>query len=365
MAEKNLLRMLIKEVAGAVVTGGSRGESKKLRIGLAGDGYLLRAMADAYGKSEKCESLSYYNPVKARAAKNAEEMGIESVFTDIGQFKKNIDVVEVFEFDGSRQETVEEFLMAGIPVSLQKPIATTLDEADELIRVARKSGTLLRVNEYPLYYEPYKKAIALVRKMEIGEVCAIRLRSNLVGEGGWGPLEDILKKNSPFFHPAFDRFALAMELVGDIESVNVYTNGFKSGKPGQALVAFKCRADGCFGVMDLTYAPETAIRTNGLPCDDQVELAGTDGILWVNHFHGKMTEEPSLEVRRGKKHYTMGIGSGMELEWESCLKYSVDDFLKSVVTGIPPQHTIHKSRKVLKIILAAHEAAECCGRISV
>lgn len=365
MAEKNLLQMLIKEVAGALVAGDSRGGGKKFSVGLAGDGYLLHAMADAYRKSDKCESLSYYNPIKSRAAKNGKEMGIESVFTDIGNFKKYIDVVEVFEFPGGRRETVEEFLMAGIPVSLQKPIATTLDEADELIRVARKSGTLLRVNEYPLYYEPYRKAIELVRKMEIGEVCAIRLRSNLVGEGGWGPLDELLKKDAPFFHPAFDRFALAVELVGDVESVNVYANGLDSGKPGQALVSFKCRADGCFGVMDLTYAPETAIRTNGLPCDDQVELAGTDGVLWVNHFHGKMTEEPSLEVRRGKKHYTMGIGSGMELEWESCLKFSADDFLKSVVTGKPPRHTIHESRKVLKIILAAHGAMETGDMVKI
>lgn len=365
MAEKKILQALIKELAGAAALSGNKKSAKKLRVGLAGDGYLLHSMAQVYKNHEKCESVSYYNPVKTKAAKIARELGVSSVFTDLGQFKKNIDVAEVFEISGGRRETVEELLLAGIPTSLQKPIATNLDEADELIRTARKSGTLLRVNEYPLYYEPYVKAAALIKKMEIGEACAIRLRSNLVGEGGWGPLEDLLKKESPFFHPAFDKFALAAALVGDIDSVSVYSNELKPGKAGQALIAFKCHAEGCFGVMDLTYAPETSIRTNGLPCDDQVEIAGSDGIIWVNHFHGKMTEEPWLEVRRGKKHYTLGTGSGMELDWESCLKFSAEDFIKSACAGKTPRHSIHESRKALKVILAAREAAETGATISV
>lgn len=365
MAEKRILQALIKEIAGAAALGEKNKNSKKLRVGLVGEGYLLEPMARAYKSIRNCESVSYYNPVKTKATKIGRAIGADSVFSDFGQLKKSVDIAEVFEISGGRRKKVEELLLAGIPTSLQKPIATNLDEADELIRAARKSGTLLRVNEYPLYYKPYLKAAELIKKMEIGEVCAIRLRSNLVGEGGWGPLEDLLKKESPFFHPAFDKFALAASLVGDIDSVSVYANAVSPGKPGQALVAFKCRAEGCFGVMDMTYAPESAIRTEGLPCDDQVEIAGTDGIIWVNHFHGKMTEEPWLEVRRGKKHYTIGIGSGMELDWESCLKFSAEDFIKSSCAGKTPRHSIHESRKALKALLAAREAAETGATISV
>lgn len=358
MTEKTNKKTLIEELVAAIIPEPKRRGRKKLRVGLAGDGWLLEPMAEAHRASGLCESLSYYHPDKKTAEKIGAKIKADEATSEFGKFSKIVEAAEVFEIPGGRDETVKNLLGAGVAVSLQKPFAMSIEAADDLIRVSKKTGSLLRVNEYALYYEPYIKLRELIRKMEIGEVCAIRLRSNLAGKGGIGPLPDALSGRSIFFHPAFDRFALAIDLVGDVESTVVYANGMDKKKGGQALAGFKCRQPGCYGIFDFTFAPGTSIRTSCLPCDDQVEIAGTDGIIWANHFHGKMTEEPWLEVRRGKKHYTIGIAGGIAVEWESALKASAEDFLTCAGNGSRPAHTTHESRRALKFLLAVVAASE-------
>ena len=69
----------------------------------------------------------------------------------------------------------------------------TLEEAERLRAAARKGGVKLRVDDEALFFEPHLKLKELIGAMEIGEICAARFRSNIVGAGGWGPS---LKRNS-------------------------------------------------------------------------------------------------------------------------------------------------------------------------
>ena len=329
-----------------------------MRLGLAGGGPMLSAMAQAYNGLPLVKSTALYHPDKKIAKKLGAQIHADVLYYDPDAFIKNVDAAEVFDLPGSREEIVTALLRAGRHVSVQKPFAKTLPEASRMIKAAKQGGAALRVNDYLFFYEPYKKLRELVRDMEVGEVCAARFRSNLCGAGGWGPMKEWFHDGNVFVHPAFDKFAFIIELLGDIESVCSYGGTMKPKKGGAAVVGFKCKAPGCYGVLELTYAPGTEIRATGLPCDDTIEIAGTDGIIWANHLHGKLTEEPWLEVRRGKKHYTLGIGSGMELDWEHSLRASAQHFLKSVSSNKSPGLTAHTAQKALAFMLAADQAVK-------
>lgn len=360
--------MIIEDLINAAIKplGAKRkGGSRRVRIGLAGEGLLLPHMAEAYRGQPLADSLVFYHPDGKKAKNMAKRLGLNGAVSDIRSFRNEVDAVEVFDLPDGRVEFVERLLKAGKHVSVQKPFAENMEDAKVMARAAKSSGAFFRVNDYALFYEPYVRLKKMIRSMEIGEVCAIRFHSNLVGGGGWGPMPEYLKDGRVLFHPAFDRFALAIDLLGDIESVIASVNPMRPRKGGQAVVAFKYKAPGCYGHFDLTYAPQTAIRTDGLPCDDTIEVAGTDGIIWARHFHGKMTEEPSIEVRRGKKCYSMGIGSGMETDWTDALRASAEHFLKSISKSRQPRLSANDAVKALKFLMATQEASDMRSEVRI
>lgn len=330
--------------------------TKKVRLGLAGDGPMLDAMVEAYRGLHRVESTTLYNPAEEKAEKDAKKHGVSDATSDLNRFMDAIDAVEVFDIP-RRTELVEALLHAGKWVSVQKPFAFSVEEAGRMLTAEEQGRGRLRLNDPALFYEPYIKLKQLIDEMEIGEICAARFHANLVGKGGWGPMTEYFKGGRALFHPAFDKFALAIHLLGDIESVHSYINPFTARRGGQAVIGFKTKAEGCYGVFDLTYAPGTAVRTDAIPCDDTLEVAGTDGIIWVRHFHGRMTEEPSIEVRRGKKCYSIGIGSGMKTDWRDSLAASAAHFLRAAENRTAPRLAAKEAQKALAALTAALKAA--------
>lgn len=326
---------------------------KRVRIGLAGGGRMMDTMARAYSSQPRAETIALYCP-------SAEESS-----TDFQEFLSAVDAVEIFGApDEERDALILSLMREGKHISINKPFAATLEQADALISEAARSGVLLRVNEPALFHSPYIKLKELMDEQEIGEICGVRIRASLCGKGGWGPQAEMLKGNF-MLHPAFDCFAIAQWLAGPIESVCAYLGPMSPAKGGRAMAGLKYKAPGCYGHLDITYAPGSAIRSEGVPCDDSIEVAGSDGIMWARHFHGKMTEEPSLEIRRGKKHYTIGIGSGLDLAWDDALAASAAHFLDSVRRNKQPRLTPQGARSALKALLASRESSDSHSEVRI
>lgn len=338
---------------------------KSIRAGVAGEGLFLGHVAAALSSLDGIKDILYYHPDEGTAQKNARKLGLERFTADSGEFIAQVEAAEIFELPGGREELAVSLLEADKYVSLQKPFARNAEAAETMIRAEKKSRAFLRVNEYALFYEPYLKLKELLDRMEIGEVCAVRFRSNLCGEGGLGPARELLKVDNGLFHPAFDRAAMATWLLGPVRSVCSYQNTMKARKGGQSIVGFKYVAEGCYGFLDNTFAPGTTIRTDGLSCDDSIEVSGTDGIIWVNHFHGKMTEEPWIEIRRGKKYFSLGIGSDMKLDWKDSIAASAAHFIDCAATGRRPALNSSDALHALRLLLAAAESNAQRKEISI
>ncbi|MSQ60669.1 MAG: Gfo/Idh/MocA family oxidoreductase [Betaproteobacteria bacterium] len=91
---------------------------------------------------------------------------------------EDIDLVEILLPHDLRAEVAIAALRAGKHVSVQKPMATTLADADRMIAAARASPGTLRVFENALFYPPIQKAKALIEEGAIGEPLSIRVKAN-------------------------------------------------------------------------------------------------------------------------------------------------------------------------------------------
>jgi predicted dehydrogenase len=122
----------------------------KLRVGVAGVGYLGRFHALIYSRLPEVELVGVADtrPETARAV--AAEAGC-TAFDDPAALVGQVDAVSVVVPTTLHLEVARPFLERGTHVLLEKPIATTVAEGREIVRLARASGAVLQVGHLERY----------------------------------------------------------------------------------------------------------------------------------------------------------------------------------------------------------------------
>jgi predicted dehydrogenase len=67
-------------------------------------------------------------------------------------------------------------LLAGKHVMIEKPMASSVEECEELVEIADQKGLVLMVGHTFLYSAPVKKIVEIVRRGDIGEIRSINAR---------------------------------------------------------------------------------------------------------------------------------------------------------------------------------------------
>lgn len=119
--------------------------SDKLRVAVIGVGYLGRFHALIYSRMEDVDLVGVVDADPARAATVATEAGC-AVFADSDAvLRHGVDAVSIVVPTTAHLEATAPFLSRGIPVLLEKPIAATLADGIEIVRLAKASGATLQI----------------------------------------------------------------------------------------------------------------------------------------------------------------------------------------------------------------------------
>ena len=117
---------------------------KKLRTAVIGVGYLGQFHAEKYAQLENSELLAVVDADPKRAEELAARLNTRGV-TDYRQIIGEVDAVSIVVPTRYHFSVTKDFLDRGVHVLLEKPITTTLAEADELIALAKERGVVLQV----------------------------------------------------------------------------------------------------------------------------------------------------------------------------------------------------------------------------
>ena len=122
----------------------------KLRVGVAGVGYLGRFHALIYSRLPEVELVGVADtrPETARAV--AAETGC-TAFDDPAALVGQVDAVSVVVPTTLHLEVARPFLARGTHVLLEKPIATNVAEGREIVRLARAAGAVLQIGHLERY----------------------------------------------------------------------------------------------------------------------------------------------------------------------------------------------------------------------
>lgn len=116
----------------------------KLRTGVVGVGYLGKFHAEKYACLEEVEfsGVADINPERAESVSARHNV---AAYTDHRALFTEVEAVSIAVPTCLHHQIAKDFLTRGIDVLIEKPIAASLKEADELIALAEKNGCILQV----------------------------------------------------------------------------------------------------------------------------------------------------------------------------------------------------------------------------
>jgi len=117
---------------------------KKIRVGVIGVGYLGKFHAEKYARMNNVQLAGVVDINRSRAEKVAAVFGTRA-FTDYRKLLGAVDAVSIVVPTSEHFSVGADFLKCDVDVLIEKPMTTSLKQADELIRISESRGRILQV----------------------------------------------------------------------------------------------------------------------------------------------------------------------------------------------------------------------------
>lgn len=342
-----------------------------LRVAFVGTGRISDLHALAYLDDERAEIVAVCDRSIELAKSRGGRWGVadDHIFSDYHDMLAlpEIDLVEILLPHHLHCQATLDAIAAGKHVSVQKPMALTLAQADQMVSAAKTAGLILKVYENFIFYPPVQRAKALIENGEIGDLLTIRIKSNSgVSPTEWDvPNAALAWRLNPeecgggplVFDDGHHKFALGWHFMGLAEEVHAWIGSTDIG-PGMtidapAIVSWKFPGNR-YGSLEAVYSPELVLDTRHYAQDDRIEITGSKGVIWVTRGHGKMMDVPPVLLYKNRQTRTF---SDMPVGWEYSFINSTRQMIDAWFAGEPPQLTGEDGRDVLRFALAAQESA--------
>lgn len=263
---------------------------KEIGIAVVGSGRIgtLRARLAAKHPAVRFLAVSDLDPERARRL--AEQTGADFHSGDNEAIiaRPEVTAVIVSTPEGEHGAPVRKALELGKPVFVEKPLALTLKDADEMLDALRRTGGELRVGYSRRYKECFLRAKEQMAQGRLGKVVGGIARVY----NGRAVALNILKRD-PHATPVLDVLTYYVDLVcwflegnAPVEIVargqrGIFTNaGYDADDLTWAIVTFADGAVFSFGVSYILPADWPAMGQS-----DRVELLGTEGTMIIDDDH--------------------------------------------------------------------------------
>ena len=117
---------------------------KKIRVGVIGVGYLGKFHAEKYSRMKDTQLVAVVDIDQSQAKNVAAALGT-CALTDYRDLFGSVDAVSVVVPTEAHYAVGAAFLNQGVDVLIEKPMTTSLEQADELIKIAESKRRILQV----------------------------------------------------------------------------------------------------------------------------------------------------------------------------------------------------------------------------
>lgn len=329
-----------------------------IRIGIIGTGIMGNAVARVFKLLPQAELIALADLSKERLEQSGKEFGLSALYMDYRDMlqKEKLDAVAVATPDYYHTAPVLDSLRAGCHVLVEKPLTTSLAEAEEIDRVVRKTGKKLQVNFNHRWLSPYHKVKEMVLNGHIGEPMIGYARKN-------NPLSvptQMIKSWASRTTPAWFLSCHDIDLVNwwfDADPIEAYAKGirkvlvekgFNTYDGIQALVTYK---SGKFATFEAVWIyPDTSPY---MP-DSYMELIGSRGALQIDRQAeaiDAMVQEKFICPRTFLNYKVFD-------EWQGAFPAAVKGFLYAIEHDSEPHVNARDGVRSTAVLEAIHKSLE-------
>lgn len=141
---------------------------KKLRVGVVGVGYLGKIHTRIYNELPEAELVGICDSNPESKIK-ADEYGV-AFFSNHRDLIGKVDAVSIVTPTFTHYAVAKDFLNAGIHTLIEKPITLKIEDADELISIARKKNLALQVGHLERHNPGFKRIAEIIQNVGFLEV---------------------------------------------------------------------------------------------------------------------------------------------------------------------------------------------------
>jgi UDP-N-acetylglucosamine 3-dehydrogenase len=334
-----------------------------MRVGVIGCGMIARkAHLPAYQSLENVDIIGVSDLEERQAKSCANKFRIDKWFTDYHQLlKEDLDLVSVCTPIFTHAQITKDAAKAGVNVLVEKPMATSIQEADEMIDACRQAGVQLCLMHNYRFVPCLVDANKRIIDGRIGRIVSIQAtRYELLPMSWshsswfyykWGLLEDIGSH-------MIDVINLLCN--SELEDVKViardYTDNMDCLNHILSIMRFKNKATASLDLSWVSGCVESSLK-----------IQGTGGMLNVdirnNHIqeiHGYSTPLEDLKSNTKKSFRTIRAALDRTYFKGTMLYHRqiIENFILSIRDGKAPPVTGEEGRKSIAILGAIKHSQE-------
>jgi predicted dehydrogenase len=350
--------------------------NKELGVAVIGAGRIgtLRARLAAKHPSVRFIAISDADPERARSLAQQTGAAYHCSDNDAAIARPEVNAVFVSTPEGEHAHAVRKALELGKAVLVEKPIALSLADADDILSTLRQTGGTLRVGYSRRFKECFLRAKEQMIHGRLGRVVGAHARVYNSRAQAFAIL-----KRDPHATPVLDVLTYYVDLMcwfmegnRPVEVVArgqggvFHEAGYSAHDVTWAIVTFE---DGAVVNLGVSYALPSKYPTLGQ--SDRVELLGTEGTMMIDDDH----LDHLLYSDRGIPHAYVPdhqvnmafLGSNTAGDWAlgdfwGPLGNETRAWLDHLVTGNPTAHTTPEQARVNLETTIAIERAVATGK---
>ncbi len=200
--------------------------SQPIRAAIVGTGYIAEFHARAIRALRDVKLVSVCDANLRSARSFAAEWAVPAAFDSLQSLlaDRRVDVVHVLTPPDTHHFLAKSVLEAGCHVFLEKPMCTSVAEAEELLQVARAKGLRLGVNHNFLFFDSYQTLRKAVRSGALGPLDQVSLNYLYeLAQVRFGPFDSWMLRapENVFLETGPHLISAVLDLVGPIDSLSV------------------------------------------------------------------------------------------------------------------------------------------------
>jgi len=326
---------------------------RPLRIGIIGLGAIAqRSHIPNFASAPNAEIVAVCDPIEEKARLVAEKWAIPRVFFDYHELlaMKELDAVSVCVPNQYHADIVVDACNAGKHVLCEKPIATSLGDAQRMIDAAHENDVTLEIALFKTFNPKYEVAKAILEEGVIGDVLTVRTKLGHAGPEGWTPATGswYFRKSESGMGALLDlgikHISLIRWLLNDdaVESVTgrVKTYVKTSSEVEDYAVALLNFHSGVCCILEASWCT--------IPTFSGTEIVGTKGTLFLDY------PNTPIEVKLGARYQASFCP---EVPEQGPRGNPFHRFVDSILAGKPLDVSAEEEKKSLEVAMAIYESS--------